>query len=224
MTVYFIYAKIPSKIYDERIKFIISNVYDYRFRNGYMYGLYAWTKKKKIYKEFIELRNNGNIYTVIKKDDIDDDQFKEIKDTYFQLELKSYRYFHKTESSEDEDNSSRFMEVVSTKNEYNICTNEFSEYINEFGPKVKDGYPDYLMFSPDVIEALDIIGYTTDYDITQTTGARKEKAIENFQEGKTVLGRDLFVTGENELTNLLFLFYFMFFGDVEQKEINEEFV
>lgn len=215
MKIYFIYAKIPMTVYDTRIKFIISNVHDYRCKDNHMFGLYAWTRKKKLCEEFLELRDCPELYTVIKRDDIREDQYKVIKDRYFQLELKPYRYFYDTKvREEEEENADRFMEVVSTQNEYNISTNEFSEYINEFGPHMDSNYPDYRIFNSEVIKALDIIGYTTDFDIINTEDARKENAINLFQQGKTVYGRDLYLTGENELSNLLFLFRYMFFGTI----------
>lgn len=224
MKIFFIYAKIPQKVYDKRLKYIISNQYDFEYKDGYMVGLYAWTKKKKICKEFFELRDGiGNLYTIMEKD-VNHSQYEYIREKYFELELLPHKYFYVThinDVKEDMSMNDRFMEVVSTKNEYKVSTNESSEYIHDFGPKVEENYPNPRIFNSKTIEILDIIGYTTEYDILFGTKEQSQYALDQFQDGKTVYGHDIFLTGENELTNLLYLFKFMFFGS-DDKEIQGE--
>ena len=108
-TVYFIYVSIPQKIFDSKIKFLLSNTEDFRFKRNTMYGLYAWSTKKKIVKEFFELRE-PKIYTLVEKEIDSEEYFEHFKSKYSNLELKIREYDRKDGAN------LKTTEIVTTKN------------------------------------------------------------------------------------------------------------
>jgi hypothetical protein len=79
---------------------------------------------------------------------------------------------------------------------------------------------DYKVFNKDIQEALDVLGYTTLYDLNVDSTPesdemmkRQIKAERNYYHGKTVFGKDLiFKHDTNEYVGLMYLFSYLFFG------------
>lgn len=218
MKIYFIYAKIPEDIYNKRIKYIISNKHSFRWKEKYMFGLYAWTKDKKICKEFLDLRGESGIYTLVEKEVDTKEELHLLRKRYTELELGIYRYYYNKSQKEDQS-----ITVVSTKNEWLSSTEYASENMMEFGPKVVHDI-DYLLFNKDIRMALDTLGYTTDYDIMfqGNNEERYDNAVDHIGFDLTVYGHPYPFLFNNQLTILLYLFSFMFYGNRKQEENDEE--
>ena len=65
MKVYGIYAIIPTEVFESRMSKLVYDKNKFRLskNENYYYGLYAWTTKKKVVKEFLDIRNK-NMYKV----------------------------------------------------------------------------------------------------------------------------------------------------------------
>ena len=205
--IFYIYASIPESIYNKKVKYLISNTHDFRWKHEKMYGLYAWTTSKKIVKEFFEIRKN-DIFTMIKSDDYDDSELERLEDRYSDLKLECRRYYF--DAKEDEKNS---ILIVSTKNEYVNSTMNSEEYLYEFGPKPSEEFP-YHIFKKKIIKALDTLGYTSKYDIEYGTEAEAESAQWNLTGfNLTKYGQNYKIHFDNQMNILLYLYRYFFYGN-----------
>lgn len=203
--IYFIYVTIPEKVFNTKVKYLISNSHNYRWKNGNMYGLYAWSTKKKLIKEFLEIRNNS-IYTVINKE-IDEDYYKEVKSTYGTSELKLLEYKHL-----DSNKNLNTIEVVSTKDELRCSTIDHQEYLEEFGPSVYSDLP-ITLFNDKLYVALDTIGYVSDYYSLYGTDEEADYYAYNKSFGLTCTGKSTKIFSDADTVNiLLYLFHYLFYG------------
>lgn len=205
--IFYIYTSIPEPIYNKKVKYLISNIHDFRWKHGKMYGLYAWTTSKKMIKEFFEIRKN-DIYTVIKADVYDDKELERLKDKYSDLKLDYRRYYF--DGKEEEKDS---LLIVSTKNEYVNSTMNSEEYLYEFGPKPSEEFT-YYIFKKKIIKALDTLGYTSKYDIEFGNEAESESAQWNLTGfNLTKYGQSYKIHFDNQMNNLLFLYRYFFYGN-----------
>lgn len=207
--IYFIYAAIPEKVFNT-VKYMLHNADTYRWKSGKMFGLYAWTTSKAIATEFFEIRNK-NVYTLIKKD-IDEDEYKHIKDQFNVLKLDHRRYYFTHER--EKENS---IEIVSTKNEFVCTTMDAEEYLFEFGPPINESIP-YQIFNDKVMYALDLLGYTKNYDLKYADETQVDFTNNQLSYGLTVLGTTDKIRYDNEMNILLFLFRYFFYGDKQEDE------
>ena len=201
MNVYFIYAEIPRYDYDERLKFLLSDQHDFRAKGNYMRGLYAITNNKKFLKEFFNLRGGNEMYTTIKRD-LDEDDWDMIRNQYSDLILRKSHFG---------DRKNKKMELIVTKDEETTVQYDGRAYMIEFGPSIYANI-DYRIFNDSIMNALDIIGYTSDYDINHSNDdERIENA--NFQESflLTPLGHKR-IDINTETNMLLYLYRVMFVG------------
>lgn len=205
--IYFIYAIIPEKIYNEKIKYIISNIHDFRWKHGNMYGLYAWSTSKKIIKEFFEVREKS-MYTLVKKDIYDEEEIEKMRKTYTELELKRRQYyFDKTQDKKES------LLIVSTKNEFVQSTEFYEENLYEFGPPIEK-IANYSVFKDKIIKALDKIGYVGAYDQLYGTESDVDLCLYNKGFGLTKYGyKDISLNGYNQMNVLLYLFRYFFYGN-----------
>ena len=195
--IYYIYAMIPEYIYNQKIKYLLSSSqYDFRWKHGKMYGLYAWTTSKKMMKEFFEVRDN-KIYNVIKNDMYDKEELDRLKSNYPDLELGYRRYYY--DDCENEEDS---ILITSTKNEHINSTEFPEEYLYEFGPKASDEFV-YYIFKDKIIKALDILGYTTSYDIEYGTEAENDAAQYNLSFNLTKYGNKHKIKFTNQMNRFL---------------------
>lgn len=212
--IYFVYAEITESEFNRRIKYLVNNNnHEFRWKHNKAYGLYAWTTSKKLLNEFLEYRNN-DIYTVVKKELLDDYELEKVSKTYSDSKIKISKFYCDYEKSD----KGNYVELPVTDNEHynvSVCGEENME---EFGPKIPD--IDYHMFNKKVQEALDTIGYTTDYDVSFSNDDDIAFADNQKSYGLTVMGRKYPYKKRNEFNTLLYLFHFMFFGKTD--EINED--
>ena len=203
-TVYFIYVSIPQKIFDSKIKFLLSNTEDFRFKRNTMYGLYAWSTKKKIVKEFFELRE-PKIYTLVEKEIDSEEYFEHFKSKYSNLELTIREYDRKDGAN------LKTTEIVTTKNEWVNSTIDNEQNLWEFGPEVFEDIP-YKLFKNKVINALDLIGYIDTY--IRKFGTNEEIDDENYNRsfGLTSNGNEYRLNTSDTVNVLLYLFHFLFYG------------
>lgn len=203
---YLIQAFIPSTIYDDRLKFLFSKAHDFRAEGDKMIGIYAWTDKKEIVNEFIDGRTQ-DIYKVMKVDFCDKEEYEEFQRDYKELKLNYYKY--KLSPPFSRDSNASELEIVSTFNEYIQTTEYGQENMYEFG--LAD-IPDinYRIFKPDIIDALDVINYTSEYD--KNSGNEEDADNLDFQlsYGCSSLGHSLKFDVSNEVNVLLHLYKFMF--------------
>jgi len=207
--IYFIYVSIPENIFN-KVKYMLGNTERYRWKHDKMFGLYAWTTSKSIANEFFEVRDK-DIYTLVKKD-VDDEEFRHIKDDLNILKLdRRVYYLDKTEHKD------RSVEIVSTKNEYVCVTSDSEEYIWEFGPPIDESVP-YIIFSDKVMDALDTLGYSKGYDLRYGEDMQNDYANYNASYGLTPLGKRDKILYDNQMNILIYLFNFFFYGESKTKE------
>lgn len=207
-TVYCIYLKMDVNIYNEKLKFLISNPEDFNWKNGSMIGLYAWTTKKSYFKEFFELRAKEHFVHV--EYEVTDEEserfFKYLKDKKEDQQLQLYLYnTYKKEKKEYEK-----VAVLSTLNEYTSSVSERSEYMNSFSLIEKEPNFDYMIFKNSIISALDLLLYTREYDINFGAFTRRTKAQLAEDNGTSIYGREIRRAYPDELSVLLFLYKELF--------------
>lgn len=202
--IYYIYAYIPSNIFDNTIKFFLSHPQEFRFKKESMFGLYAWTAKKKFVKEFFEIRSKKP-YIMI-NETVDESQIVEMKMRYSSLELKRYKYKHIDENGEE-----REVGILSTKDEYVCSVMDAEENIYEFGPSAYRDIP-ATMFKSKIFDALDILGYVSSYALKY--GNEEERDWANYNEGFNLTpdGRHVRLKVEDNVNVLLYLFHYLFYG------------
>ena len=201
--VYLVYATIPYKIFI-KIKYMLPKIEKFKSKGNNMVGLYAWTTNKEYVEEFLEIRNNS-IYTVKKVDIEEKGELKSIKDNYGTSELKPYEYY-----LDSDDKDSEHVDIISTKNEFVCSTIDSEEYLFDFGPSVEEEAP-YVIFNDDIIEALDVLGYTDKYDLSFGDSEKVDLVSYNNSFGVSVMERSK-IKFTNQMNILLYLFSFFFYG------------
>ena len=210
MKIFYIYAKIPRLLFDERIRYLLSNQHNFHCKKGYMCGLYAFTNNKKLLKKFLEFRD-PDVYSVI-KDNIDDDDYKDIHVNKGDLEL---RY------SDFSLNNKENIEMVVTKNEETIIKYDGQEYINAYGPSsyVKTNF---YIFNDKIISALDNLGYTKSYIDQFGTDDEVDYMYYNESFNLSPLLNKHIKSKYNEINLLLYLYRYFFIGsDIKGDGYNE---
>ena len=211
---YFIYVRIPENIYNNKIKYLIPNVYDYRWKHGYMYGLYAWTTKKKYVKEFFEVRDKS-AYTLIEKEIEDDDDVKQVNSIHPSLKLVLKKF------ETIEDGNKKKVEILCTKNEYVVSVIDGDEYLYDFGPEIYEDI-DYRLFNDKIIKALDTLMYVNKYD--SLFGSVDENSFNEYNAGfnLTKYGDYIKLRDVDQISALLYLFKFFFQSDQYLKKESYE--
>ena len=217
---YMIYIIVPSDVFNSRIKYLIDSRYStFKYKDGFITGLYAWSTNKKLVKKFIESR--ADVFKV-KKKEMSDASYKKYKKNYFDLRLEDRRYFADV-SIRDNDvekvvESDLYMDVISTKFEFIAATYEISENMASFGPASYLSY-DYKIFNDLIIEALDVLQYTLLYDTFVPTNPESDEMLEredvaHYNSGfnLTPYSNIMLDFTSNECVALLYLFSYTFFG------------
>lgn len=205
---YFIYIIIPRNIYDSKIKFLLSQQYDFRCKHvDKMYGLYAISDSKKLVEEFFDIRGNYGQYLLVDKKVDDKDMVKELKD------IKSDLFLKKVVLTDSDGNDT---EMVVTKNEYSIIEYDGSQYVAEFGPDAHATY-DYKIFNDKIQKSLSKLNYTVAYDTLHCKDLnRMECADYNYGFYSDNSDEESRV-GYSDLSTLIYLFNYMFLGSNEIK-------
>lgn len=222
--IYLIYVMLPSEVYNSRIKYLMDSRYTtFRYKDGFVTGLYAWSNSKSLVKKFLATR--ADIFTV-KKKDMSDSSYKKYKKEYSDLRLGERRYYTDVSfrvagrymEDDDDKDSDEHVDVVTTKFEYVAATIEISENMMSFGPASYLN-EDYKIFNQRIIEALDVLQYTVLYDTYVPTTPESDEMIErenvaNYNAGfsLTPYSNRIFKFDEDEYVVLLYLFSYIFFG------------
>ena len=201
MNVYFIYAEIPRRDYENTLKYLLSDQHDFRSKGDCMRGLYAITNNKKFLKGFFNIRGGNEMYTTVKRD-LEDDDWDMIRDQYSDLVLRKSHFEERIEEK---------MKRIVTKNEETTVHYDGRAYMTEFGPSMYANV-DYELFNDSIINALDIIGYTADYDVNHSNDdERVERAFFQESYALTPLGNKR-IDINTETNMLLYLYRVMFVG------------
>jgi|GEM_PF-2592158 len=215
MKIYNIYVKIPKDYIEEdymsdenpllhKYTYYLNDIDKiYQLKNNRYYtGLYAWTTSKKLLKAFLKDRINS-IYTIV-KESIDEYGF--ITKYYKAHQLKEREYFFI-----DNDGSWGKMDIVTTKFEHDVASDPYSAYAFIFTPLI---HYNYRIFNSDIIDALDILGYTKFYDRTFNDNDVDLMEYLDYNEsyGCTSLGHHDYFTFNNQVNSLVFLFDYFFTG------------
>lgn len=222
--IYLIYVSIPRSVFDDGVKFILSNQQEFTYDDTKgMYGLYAWSNKKDIIEEFFEGRVN-KIYDLKTIEFDDKDEYKKFKSDKSQLRL-DYRDYLIDKSIVDGMVSSRIhgdipskeltaddiVKIVTTQNEHYQTTEEGDENLYEFGPKPSDFF-DYMIFNDKIIKALDWLNYSSKYDDLYSDKDRREWSNYNKSFNMSLSGNYIMDKFNNEINILLYLFHYFFYG------------
>lgn len=124
--------------------------------------IYAFTKKKKYAKRFINERSK-RIFYCLESDDycLEDDLYA----NYSLLELKNNKYDCGTEAVR----APSHVHILSTYHEYSLCDKDSSDVdiVSDLVSECADVmlYADYYPFKRKYVEALSILGYCNFYDL-----------------------------------------------------------
>lgn len=205
MKIYLIYAAIDSEDFLTRMCHLVpdKNIYKLNDDETKFIGLYAFTNKKNVMKEFIKSRNHADY--IVNREELDDDSYESFKVNNIQLHLDYYKFGDTT--------------MVATKNEYVQITDYLSENMYEF---IQCATVDYYIFNNDIMDALDKISYTTAYDTTLVSGEndfyndRLSQADNNASYGLTVNGQPLHLFEDNVEMCFLYIFKPMFSSSIKK--------
>ena len=214
--VYVIYIKIPERYYNDCLKFLIPKESIFRYNSGNYSGIYAWTTNKKDLEEFISLR--GKDKYKVQKFELDSDEFKEFKRKYIAFRL--YRYTYYFDNEYDDDKSST---VLTTRFEYIESTDNMCENMDAYSLRVNPE-ADYVIFKQKYIDFLDIIGYTSRFDLLSgdDDSGNSRKSYADFQNSfnMTPFGHTNVVDAcgvYDQMAVLLYLFKYPFYGEYEDE-------
>lgn len=204
-TVYLINAMIPREIYDTGIKYLLPSNSDFRVNGNTVSGIYAWTDSKKFLEDFLEARDSS-VYKVVPIKFDDKDEFKT-----FKFNNKDAMLMYKSFNSECELGKSNKIDILVTFNEYIQSTDYGSENMFEFGFSGIN-LTNYHIFKEKLIESLDILNYTVEYDKHNDDDSIRESNDYNMSFGITSLGHRIKFDVNNEVNVLLHLFRYFFSG------------
>lgn len=223
MKIYMIYASIPESIFNDISEFLPNlSVWSYDDETNRYIGLYGWTRNKDLYKDFIDVRKDCEFYRYLSKD-LDKHEYDEFKKEFLMMKLKYYKY------SRGDYNDCKSVAFPSTKWEYE-CTDssaiENNVLYRIYGIFGEMG--DYYIFKDDVIEALDVIGYTTLYDSVyggddcfcdEEKDARVELALYNMSYGLTVRGNKFIDIFSDKFGIFMTVFNTLIFGTKQKNRM-----
>lgn len=213
--IYLIYAKIPDPLYQMLSFYIryIEKTFTISVDNKWL-GLYAWTTSKKKLKIFKETRKKAKVY-IYKEKMIEKDYLKKFSEENKDSKLGNYEYIQSYSLA-----CLPPINVITTLEEYNIATD--NDIIYEFlvENSVFQNYNvDYMIFRTDIINALDILNYTTEYDLfwggeSEDDGEdRTETANYLMSYNQTPFGNKYIGIYDNEFASLMMVFSSLFLGD-----------
>ena len=196
-----IYVSIPEEVFNT-VKYIIGEpAKEYKWKDGNVYGLYAWTDKEKLFTEFMRIRYQ-DIYTIVEKE-VEHDEFKVLKTKYKYLRIGMYELLI---------NDNESLEIACTRNEYDTSTEDGREcFWWEFGPPISE-FAHYNIFNNTVRDALDKLGYVNAY--VMKYGDEGEQAVvdNNLSYGVTYFSNKNIITFNNEVGSFVLLNRFFLIG------------
>lgn len=204
-TVYLIYVVIPIHIYN-KILYFLPKHFNFVCRGNKYYGLYGWSFKKKMITEFLSFRNK-NIYTLKEYTFETEDEYETFRKDNIELKL-DYRVFVTKDKS-----TIKKVQLVTNKIEYVESVENASENCNLYILE-KLSFVDYSIFKDKIIDALDVLNYTSLYDTyAADSDERSDSAGFNLSFNMTPLGTTIGKIEYDEFNLLLHLYNYLFFGE-----------
>ena len=205
---YIIYLSIDEYEFNQKIKFLLPINNSFRYKHGKMYGMYAWTTKKKIVDEFMGTRKSGIFVVVTKSLEYDDGILSQFEFNYPEYKLSWHKY---KENRNDE--NSECKEIVTTKNEDVIIINEGLAYLVDLlSNDMARLEPN--KFKPSIANALDVLGYWNMMFINNGDSNTIDYVSNRLSYGISALGNRTYISEEsfvNEYLLLLYLYSALFF-------------
>ena len=227
-TVYVVYAKIPSHLWNKKICHLVSNSIEYKYNEelDYHVGIYAWTTSKKyieLFKEYRKSAFQNNIYSIkkIKFDKDDYHQFKEMHE-HEKIIIAKFQTRERSDYNLKEFSFQKgtvtFVRMLCTKHEPTECYEYKQSHIYEKLYHLLTF--DYFSLNDKYMRIFEEIGYATEFDIEHGGcddddyyDERANLANYNSAFGLTTNGftKKLDLYG-NEMALLMNLYYEMFMG------------
>jgi len=216
MKIYMLYIKIPVKDFTKRVRDLLPNLKDYREKGDYYTGLYAWTEKKSLLKEFFKVRNKDK-YIVIKHE-IDEDLYTKFCVYNKEYQIGYYSFYDELKLGEDTENkheAEKHILSVFHENKEVMFEGEAMFY-DEFYETTSY---DYHFFKEKYRECLEILGYSslydqcgisTKFDDDDEIDDRTEYADYQASFGLTLEGHKLLNLVDDRLTIFLKNYHFAF--------------
>lgn len=218
MTVYIVYARFPLYL-NYWVSDFVDPFKDPDFaihdKEERMCGIYGWTTKKDIFEEFMKIRTTD--YFIYKTKTFKKDEFKSFKKAYKVCKLDR-RYFGKS----DMVNASG-CSIVSTLFEHrNITDADYISFDTIWYRLLGCACEDYYFLSDELTAAIDLIGYTTEYDsmiggdpsafLDEEIESRCEFAQYNASYGLTVNGQSYIPMISNQVALFIMMYEPTFLG------------
>lgn len=212
MKIYEIYAKIPNRIYDNRLCYLVPNTMDYKRKKNYSKGLYAWTDDKDLLRRFLEERKEARFIYTIKTKKIHDEYLEELEEDspkeYFifrSMKLAIHQFEYPFTGNGEF--------IVSTENEYMESGDNGNSNMYNFGPDVTDVIP-LTLYKEKYINVLDSFNYISlHYIATSDNIDVIDTANYNASYNIGALGNTLHVSYGNMFGCFLYLFSYMIYGE-----------
>lgn len=215
---YLIYARIPSMVYEDKMKYLVATK-DFQLQDEYYIGLYAWTNKKRLKNRFLKYRNHTHY--LVKDIDCTDEEIAALEDIYHNAKIGEYDFSTgKVLEKEDEEEKQSIIHVdIRSKEKLRLATtkqewvessmNGQENYCEFVEPKMK--LFDYRIFNDHIIQLLDRISYTTNllignYDVVlgpepfSSDNYFMERVIDYAAYGQTLYGNQLFEIHPDDVT------------------------
>ena len=231
--VYIIYASIPNRLWEAKLKYLINESSyvlsgkEYNYDGNNRTFLYAWTTKEKYLNAFKYFRENAlkNIYK-IEAAEMDKLEYSQFVERY---ENERLRYIEIPTNDNEMFGTNDFTKILCTLNEANYTIYEGHVYLYEYFSDIIE--VDYSIFNNKYINALDCLSYCDEfnilrynnalsYDESELYSSRYEMSEYNHSFNLTGFGNhkmiDLYA---NRLAIFVNLFYEMIEGYNKKEEI-----
>lgn len=213
MKVYMLYLKIPETEWSQEIRHLLPNPTAYNLIDDSYVGFYAWTDNEEMLANFLAIRDKKKYIVVPTK--IKKSQYKNFRLEYkiYRIDYYSYRPDIEIKGHDDERHIlSVFHENSGVMEDGDILFYDDMLTVNNY---------DYTFFKVKYQKCLDILGYTTLYDVlmcglddsltkeeTEEIESRGEFASYQQSYGLTVDGNEYLDISSNRF--LLFLKNYQF--------------
>ena len=165
--VYIIYASIPNRLWEAKLKYIINESSyvlsgkEYNYDGNNRTFIYAWTTKEKYLNAFKYFRENAlkNIYK-IEKVEMDKIEYGQFVERYKNERL---RYIEIPTNDNEMYGTNDFTKILCTLNEADYTIDEGHVYLYDYFSDIIK--VDYSIFDKKYINALDCLAYCDEFNI-----------------------------------------------------------
>ena len=224
MKIYLVYAKIPHYLKNYAFDFIDNFTSYVKDGNGNYVGLYAWTTKKKYFKAFKETRSKD--FFVYKEKNIPSGDIEYFRKELSSLELikHSFAIVIGGKGIEYKDKKSgKGIKMILVYDEYDkIVTSHDGNVPLSWYNMTTVASEDYYPLNDTIIDALDIIGYTSEYDmlyggdddafLDEEIDSRRDTVYNQLSYQLTVDDNSYINLMANEFNTFMFLYEPLVFG------------